>query len=244
MDIRKIKIFIVTLLLFNSSQIYSQATLSEDLLDGFFVRGGQISLTKELIIHTDESTEIWINQKNSPISFGIGYDYIPADAWYGFGGSVSFCNAKLNSFSYTDAVTTDVLAYKDINYSFLFFDFDFYLLPIEEIPFAFTLGFTLDGSFQTYNVFGDNGPLLNANGKQSFNIFRYGYILGCKVIPFKFLSIELEYRPMASYSVTQSYTLGDYAYTSDGVDWYYIKDLSEKEGDSESMFYFGISIHF
>ncbi|MCX6175480.1 MAG: hypothetical protein NTZ27_12075 [Ignavibacteriales bacterium] len=244
MDFRKIKILIVTVLLLLTSPIYSQNTINEDLLDGFFIRGGQILLNKELLMHSDESTEIWINQKNSPITFGVGYDYIPHNEWYGFGGSVSFCNTKLNSFSYTDAITTDVLAYKDISYSFLFFDCNFYLLPIENIPFAFTLGFTLDGSFHSYNVSGDKSTFSNVNGKQSFNIFRYGYILGCKVIPFKFLSIELEYRPMASYSVTQSYTLGDYAYTEDGVDWYYIKDKSEKEGDSESMFYFGISIHF
>ena len=238
---------IITLILFliiSSYNLYSQDTSSEYLLNGFFIRGGQTSFTKALIMHSDESSEIWINQNKSAITYGVGYDYIEKDSWFGLGGSVSFCNTKLNSFSYENFGSTDILMYKNINYSFLFFDCNFYLLPIENIPVAFTLGFTLDGSFQSYTVSGDNSFVLNVNGNKSMNIFRYGYILGCKIIPFKFLSVEFEFRPMAAYSVTRSYTLGDYAYTSEGVDWYYIKDLDEKEGNSESMFFVGISVHF
>ncbi len=244
MYIKKILSIMAMLLIISSYTAYSQEIPSEYLLNGIFLRGGQISFNKALIMHSDESSEIWTNQSKSAITFGVGYDYIEKDSWFGFGSSVSFCNTKLNSFSYNDMVTTDILAYKDLNYSFLFFDCNFYFLPIENIPVALTLGFTLDGSFQSYTVSGDKSLALNVNGSKKMNIFRYGYILGCKIIPFKFLSIELEYRPMAAYSVTQSYTLGDYAYTRDGVDWYYIKDLDEKEGNSESMFYMGISIHF
>ncbi len=233
------------LLIISSCTMYAQEIPSEYLLNGIFLRGGQISFSKALILDSDESTELWLDQKKSMISYGIGYDYLPKDSWVGVGGSIDYSTTNLNQFSIEKFASSDILLYSNISYSFLFFDANIYLVPIENIPFAFSIGFTLDGSFHSYKISGDKSQALNVNGNQSMNIFRYGYILGCKIIPLKFISVEFEFRPMAGYSVTHSYTLGDYAYSSGGLDYYYIKDdLGSKEGESENMYFIGISIHF
>jgi hypothetical protein len=135
--------------------------------------------------------------------------------------------------------------YNDVSYALLMFDFDFHVFPFEKIPIALTAGFMLGSSFQSYSVKGDNEPYVqNANGPRSPNMFRYGYILGCKIIPYRIVSFDIEYRPMAAYTSTTSYTDYLYSKTIDGVKWNYYGSRSTSEGPSERMFLLGISVHF
>ena len=213
----------------------------EDLLNGFYMMGGRISFNKAMIMNYDGSSEIWLDQPKSMWSFGLGYDYLEPDAWGGFGVSVHYSTTTLNSFSY-QVLSSYSVSYKDVGYSLLLFDGKLYLVPATRIPLAFTLGFTLGSSFHGYDVTGN--ALVPVYGKQNFTIFRYGYILGCKLVPLRILSLELEYRPMAAYSTTTSYELENFAYSKDGLDYYWARKIGSSEGMSERMFLLSASIHF
>jgi len=218
----------------------AQSNEEEFLLNGFYLRGGRLSFDKALVMY-DESTEIWLGQAKGMLSFGLGYDYLEKGSWVGFGVGAHYSTTTLKPFAYEQ--TPYSYAATDVSYSWLLFDGDVYLVPFERLPFAFTVGFTLASSIHGYTLSG-NDPTPGTNGEKSFNIFRYGYILGCKIIPLKVLSLELEYRPMSAYSVTRTYELGDFAFRRDDADWYYIKSTTETEGMSENMFLVSLSIHF
>jgi hypothetical protein len=205
-----------------------------------------------MILTWNEQDEFILNQGKKMISFGAGYAYVPEGFWAGFSASANFATTTLEPFalskyfdSYGTMGTEDILMYDDISYSLLLFDFDAHLFPFEQIPVALTVGFVLGGSFQSYSITGDTERYMsNANGPKSLNMFRYGYILGLKVIPFRFLSFDIEYRPMAGYTQTTHYTDYLYSETINGVKWNYYGSASTSEGPSESMFLLGISVHF
>jgi hypothetical protein len=214
---------------------------AEDLLNGFYIKGGRISFTKALVMNYNGNEEIWLDQSKSMWSFGLGYDYLEGDSWGGFGASVHYSSTTLNSFSY-QVLSAYSLSCKDVSYSLLLFDGELYLVPSTKFPFAFTLGFTLGSSIHGYDVTGNTA--IPVHGRQSFSIFRAGYILGCKIMPLRILSLELEYRPMAAYSYSTSYEIGDFAYSKDGVNYYWATPIDTSEGMSETMFLMGLSIHF
>ncbi|MDP2886046.1 MAG: hypothetical protein Q8P51_13610 [Ignavibacteria bacterium] len=218
----------------------AQSNEEEFLLNGFYLRGGKLSFNKALVMY-DETTEIWLGQAKGMLFFGLGYDYLEKGSWIGCGVGAHYSTTTLNPFAYEQ--TPYRYAATDVGYSWLLFDGDVYLVPFERLPFAFTVGFTLASSIHGYTLSGSD-PTPGTNGKKSFNIFRYGYILGCKIVPLKLLTLEFEYRPMSAYSVTQTYELGDFAFNRDGADWYHIKSTTETEGMSENMFLVSLSIHF
>jgi len=213
----------------------------EYLLNGIYIKAGRISFNKALVMNYNGNEEIWLDQPKSVWSFGLGYDYLERGAWGGFGASVHFSTTTLNSFSY-QVISAYPISCKDVSYSLLLFDGELYLVPASKFPFAFTLGFTLGSSFHGYNVTGNTA--VPVYGRQNFSIFRAGYIFGCKIVPLKILSLEFEYRPMAAYSYTTSYQLGDFAYSSGGVNYYWAKAIDSSEGMSERMFLMSLSIHF
>lgn len=210
------------------------------LLHGIYLRGGRVSFNKALVMF-DERTEIWVDQAKTTFSYGLGYDYLERDFWAGFGVGAHYCTTSLNSFSYQQGSYS--YNFKDVDYSLLLFDGDIYLVPFTKFPLAFTFGFTLDGSFHGYTL-SANDPAPGTNGKKGFSIFRYGYIMGCKLVPFDFLSLELEYRPMGAYSSTTSYELGSFAYNKDGTNYYWATKTGSSEGNSETMFLMSLSVHF
>ena len=221
--------------------IETQKDAEEYLLNGIYIRAGKISFNKALVMNYDGHSEIWLDQARSVWAFGLGYDYLERGAWGGFGASIHYSTTTLNAFSY-QVLSAYSISCKDVGYSLLFFDAELYLVPVAKFPFAFTLGFTLGSSFHGYNVTGNSA--IPVYGKQNFSIFRYGYILGCKIVPLRILSLELEYRPMAAYSTTTSYELGDFAYSKDGTNYYWAKKIGSSEGMSERMFLMSLSIHF
>jgi hypothetical protein len=231
---------------------YGQENKDNDLLNGFFVRGAYTSFSQAMIMTWNERDEFMLNQGKKMVAFGAGYAYKPNEFWAGFSASANFATTKLEPFvlnKYFDGVGSIgplyMLRYNDISYSMLLFDCDALIFPLTKLPVALTVGFMLGSSFQSYSVSGDTEPyMMNANGSRSVNMFRYGYILGCKIVPFRFVSLDIEYRPMAAYTSTTHYS--DYLYSKviDGVKWDYFGSSSTSEGPSESMFLMGISVHF
>jgi hypothetical protein len=238
-------------LLFSCATTRAQEKTDTYLLNGFFLRGAYTSFNKAMLLNWDER-EVMIDQGKKMISFGAGYAYKPDDWWGGLSVSTNFAATKLDHFrlnknvSYGESITSDVyLKYNDLNYSLLMFDFDGYIFPFDRIPAALTVGFMLGGSFQSYTITGDTDPFVpNANGPKSLNMFRYGFVLGCKIIPFKFISLDFEYRPMEAYSETISFSGFLYTKEIDGVLWDYYSTRTVTEGPSESMFLMGMSVHF
>lgn len=243
---------LIAIVLCSHASTYAQENQDSDLLNGIFVRGAYTSFNQAMLLTWNERDEVMLDQGRKMITFGAGYAYKPDDFWCGASASVNFATTTLDPFAlnkYVDRVgtigTPYILVYNDISYSLLLFDFDAHIFPFEKIPVALTAGFVLGGSFQSYSIRGDNEPYMpSANGSKSLNMFRYGYILGCKIVPFGFVSFDFEYRPMAAYTSTTHYT--DYLYSKviDGVKWNYYGSSSKSEGPSESMFLMGISVHF
>lgn len=225
----------------------AQNKMSEDLLNGFFVRAGYITFDQVMLLNWDEK-EFLMDKGKSLIAIGAGYSYIPAGFWAGFTISANYTSTSLDDFKmgkYLDrdilsGTVTNPLLFKNISYSLLMFDIDLHLIPIEDFPAVLTAGIMLGGSYQKYTVSGDEEIILNANGEKSMSMFRYGYIVGVKVVPFKFLSFDLQYRPMSAYSEKTHYS--DFLYSRDG--WNYYGSASTSQGPSESMLFFGISYHF
>lgn len=250
-NIRVASVLIAVVLFFHGTT-YAQENEDTDLLNGVFVRGAYTSFNQAMLLTWNERDEVMLNQGRKMITVGAGYAYKPDGFWCGASASVNFATTTLESFAlnkYFDGVGTmgagTILVYNDITYSLLLFDFDAHIFPFEKIPAALTAGFVLGGSFQSYSVRGDNEPYMpTANGSKSVNMFRYGYILGCKIVPFRFVSLDFEYRPMAGYTQTTHYTDYLYSKTIDGVKWNYYGSRSTSEGPSESMFLMGISVHF
>ncbi|NJD22343.1 MAG: hypothetical protein FIA82_06685 [Melioribacter sp.] len=233
-------LLILIINLFLSGNILAQQEEeTEYLLHGFYARGSYTGFNKALLMQYNEHEEILIDQSRKMASYGVGYALLPKDFWGGFNVGVSYCSTKLNNLRLPKDPTVN-LTYKDISYSMLFCDFDLYIVPTESLPVALTLGFMLGGSFQSYTVTGDNSLVLNANGSKSLNLFRYGYILGVKIMPFKFVSFDFEYRPMAAYTQITEYR--DYLYSDDKYD--YFGSAKTHEGPSEDFFSLGVSIHF
>jgi hypothetical protein len=244
--------FLIALTLCAAGPVSAQEENDTNLLNGVFLRGAYTSFSQAMLLSWDEHDEIMLNQSKKVLTFGAGYAYVPEDSWIGGSASVNFATTSLEPFAINknfggiDGISPQtILQYSDISYSLLLFDFDAHILPIGKLPVALTLGFVLGGSFQSYEVKGDTEPILmNANGSKSLNMFRYGYILGCKIVPFRFVSLDFEYRPMAGYTSTTHYT--DYLYSKviDGVKWNYFGSSSTTEGPSENMFLMGLSVHF
>lgn len=230
------------LILVTTQPIEAQSSADEYLLRGFSLTGGRMSFNKALVMDWNESTEIWLDQSKSYFSFGVGYDYLERNSWIGAGANVRYGSTTLDPFALRPNPSIG-FSYKDISYSFLLFDGAFYIVPVTELPFAFTLGFSLGTSFHGYTISSDD-PYVPVGGEENFTIFRYGYILGCKIMPLRLVSFELEYRPMAAYSQTTTYELGDFAYTKDNLNYYWAKEIGSSSGMSESMFLMSLSIHF
>lgn len=239
-------VLVLALVSFAASPVRAQEAATKYRLHGFYVRGGFTSFDKALILNWDER-ELMLSQSKKMTSFGAGYALLPSNSWAGLNVGAQYARTALDPFSMkkiTDpnmsGFPTSTLVYKDFNYSLLMFDLDAYLVPSKHVPFAFTLGVMLGGSFQSYAVSGDNETVQNANGSKSMNMFRYGYKLGCKIMPFRFLSVDLEYRPMSAYSSTTELT--EFLYTKDG--WNYYGKSKSTEGPSEKLVSAGLSIHF
>ena len=242
--------FLAAVVLCTGVSSRAQEKEEPDLLNGFFLRGAYTSFNEAMLLSWNERDEVMINQSKSMTAFGGGYAYKPNDFWAGCSASVNFASTKLDPFAlskYFDSpgmTNSPTLQYADISYSMLLFDFDAHIFPFEKIPFAFTAGFTLGGSFQSYTVAGDTEPVQVANGSKSLNMFRYGYILGVKVVPFHFVSLDVEYRPMAAYTETTHYTDYLYSKTINGQKWDYFGSTSTSGGPSEAMWLLGVSVHF
>ena len=237
---------VLALLASGASHLRAQDADSKFRLRGFYLRGGYTSFSRALILNWNER-ELMLNQGKGMPSFGVGYALFPRNFWAGVNVSAQYARTTLDPFRMKKIndpnmpdFPTSTLQYSGINYSLLLFDFDTYLVPSKQVPFAFTLGFVLGGSFQGYSVSGDTEEMLNANGSKSMSMFRYGYKLGCKIMPFRRLSIDLEYRPMSAYTATTTYS--DFLYT-DGT-WDYFGSASTKSGPSERMFSAALSFHF
>ena len=243
---------LIAVVLCSHGLTYSQENTNTDLLNGVFLRVAYTSFNQAMMMTWNERDEFLLNQSKKMIAVGAGYAYKPDEFWAGFSASANFATTKLEPFALDKYFSTSgmmppsyLLLYDEIRYTLLLFDFDAHIFPFEKIPVAFTAGFTLGGSFQSYSITGDNELYMpNANGSKSLNMFRYGYILGCKIVPFRFVSLDIEYRPMAGYTQTTHYTDYLYSKTIDGVKWNYYGSSSTSEGPSESMFLMGISLHF
>ncbi|HOI29195.1 MAG TPA: hypothetical protein PLZ15_05475 [Melioribacteraceae bacterium] len=240
-----IALTILFLCLFNSFNL-AQEKESEYFLKGFFVRGAYTSFNQAMILNWDER-EMMLNQSKNMIAYGFGYALLPKDFWAGLSASANYSTTKLNPFKARKILDSnmpvdfsDLLSYNDIGYSMLMFDFNVHILPFNNFPLALTLGFVLGASFQSYTISGDSSPFNNANGSNSVNMFRYGFILGCKFVPFKFLSVDFEFRPMSAYTETIHYY--DYLYSDDTYD--YFGSSSTSSGPSERFILIGASIHF
>jgi hypothetical protein len=238
-------ILLITNSLFNNF-LSAQIATKEYYLKGFYVQGSYFSFNKAMLMNWNDR-EVMLGQSKNMIAYGGGYAVLPKNLWAGFSIGANFSATNLDPFKISKITdpnmpsgSSPILDYKDISYSMLLFDFDGLIVPVKKLPFAFTLGFIMGGSFQGYTISGDDEIVLNANGTKSKSMFRYGFILGCKIIPVKFLSLDLEYRPMSAYSETTSYH--DFLY-SDGT-WDYFGSSSTSSGPSERFFSVGISFHF
>lgn len=227
--------------------IVAQGSGGDNLLNGFFIRAGYTTFDQVMLLSWDEK-EFLMDKGKSLVSIGAGYSYIPSDFWAGVSISANYTTTSLEDFKMGKYLDRDILSggltnpilYSGISYSLLMFDIDIHLIPIEKFPAVLTIGVMLGGSFQKYSVIGDFESVMNANGDKSLSMFRYGYIVGAKVVPFKFLSIDLQYRPMGAYSEKMHYS--DFLYSRDG--WNYYGSATTSQSPSESMFFFGISFHF
>jgi hypothetical protein len=238
-------LIILFISMYNSFNL-AQEVETEYFLKGFFLRGAHTSFNQAMLLNWDEQ-EVMLNQSKSMIAYGFGYALMPKDFWAGLSSSVNYSTTKLNPFkarkildSNMPSDFSDLLSYKDIGYSMLMFDFNVHILPFNNFPLALTLGFIMGASFQSYTISGDSSPFNSANGSNSVNMFRYGFILGCKIIPFKFLSVDFEFRPMSAYTQTTHYY--DYLYSDDTYD--YFGSTSSSSGPSERFILIGASIHF
>ncbi len=243
----KISCLIGAIILLVPHLLSAQNKSGGDLLNGFFVRAGYTTFDQVLLLNWDEK-EFLMDKGKSLITIGAGYSYVPSGFWAGITVSANYTSTTLDDFKmgkYIDrdifgGTVTNPLLFKNISYSLLMFDIDIHLIPIEDFPAVLTAGIMLGGSFQKFTVSGDEESIMNANGEKSMSMFRYGYIVGVKVVPFKFLSIDLQYRPMSAYSEKTHYS--DFLYSRDG--WNYYGTATTSQGPSESMLFFGISYHF
>ncbi len=204
---------------------------------GVYVRVGYTKFDMALLLDEFGNNEIPISQAKKMVSFGIGVAAVPLVQGIGLNLGANFWTTSLENFRIGTSLYDPI--YKDISYSMLLFDLDLYLTPISGIPVAFTFGLGLGCSFQGYTFTSDiPNTLLNA-GDKSHTMFRYGTTLGCKITPWKYFSIDFEYRPMSSYSTTQGL---EFLY-SDGTYNYYKRTGEKKEGPSEKVFSLALSLY-
>jgi hypothetical protein len=236
---------------FSLIPVYAQKSGSEHFVKGLYLKGGINTYKKAMILNWDDR-ELVFDQNGIMKAFAFGYSVIGKEKFFaGWGTSVNFATTGLNDFQAqkfddlgSPSSVAPMLAYDGVKSSFLMFDFNGYMVPIKRIPFALNLGFTMGSSFQKYGVTGDSGEVLNANGDQSKSMFRYGYIVGFQIIPFRYISLDFEWRPMAAYSSSTHYTKLKYLYSKGGYNYYEVLASETEEGPSETFLSFGLSVHF
>jgi hypothetical protein len=242
-QIANIAALIISGILFSDS-LFAQADKSDLFVGGVYIRVASVQFDKALLLDQWGRDEITLLQRKKTISFGAGVAVIPKDRGFGLNLGANFWTITLENFRMTDSPYGTESPYdpiyKDIRYSMLLFDTDLYLTPISKIPIALTLGFALGCSFQSYTFTSDVPEhLWGGAGDRSHIMFRYGTIVGCKLTPWKYFSLDFEYRPMSAYSTTQSleFVRSDEKYN------YYKFTEEKKEGVSEKILVFGLSIY-
>ncbi|MFH1852644.1 MAG: hypothetical protein ABIA75_09890 [Candidatus Neomarinimicrobiota bacterium] len=224
-------------ILCSGSVFARQVDMDELFIGGFYARAGWVQFDKALILDQFGNSELVLAQSKNGISIGAGIAAVPKEVMVGINLGANFWTTKLEDLRTGTSLYDPI--FKDIRYSMLLFDFSIYLAPISLLPVALTFGLTLGGSFHSYRISADIPQYLLFSGDISNSMFRYGTILGCKITPSRFFSLDIEYRPMSAYSESQS---AEYLYTKG--DYNYYRFTGEKiAGPSEHIFMIGLSIY-